>query len=165
MSPSKAKEEGLRRVSSFTGTNCADCCWILFSALIRLLITQRLAIQNHLFDDGGGRYCRGRHDVCGARPIGEFVDRHHRAKNAGALLSDLWLACTLILESFDVHVPKGYISYFAMFFSIAVESLNLLRNKKNPLYPVSLPAGAEYSLFPFFSQIKDFAASGMQAAR
>ncbi|MDI5419148.1 hypothetical protein MJI12_26005, partial [Salmonella enterica subsp. enterica serovar Kentucky] len=28
---------------------------------------------------------------------------------------------TLILESFDVHVPKGYI-YFAMFFSIAVES-------------------------------------------
>ncbi|MGS9083404.1 TerC family protein, partial [Salmonella enterica subsp. enterica serovar Infantis] len=36
------------------------------------------------------------------------------------------------LESFDVHVPKGYIS-FAMFFSIAGESLNLLRNKKNPL--------------------------------
>lgn len=36
---------------------------------------------------------------------------------------------TLILESFDVHVPKGYI-YFAMFFSIAVESLNLLRNKR-----------------------------------
>ena len=39
---------------------------------------------------------------------------------------------TLMLESFDVHVPKGYI-YFAMFFSIAVESLNLLRNKKKPL--------------------------------
>ena len=39
---------------------------------------------------------------------------------------------TLILESFDIHVPKGYI-YFAMFFSIAVESLNLIRNKKNPL--------------------------------
>ncbi|EAB9003862.1 TerC family protein, partial [Salmonella enterica subsp. enterica] len=27
---------------------------------------------------------------------------------------------------------KGYI-YFAIFFSIAVESLNLIRNKKNPL--------------------------------
>jgi predicted tellurium resistance membrane protein TerC len=37
---------------------------------------------------------------------------------------------TLILESLDVHVPKGYI-YFAMFFSMAVESLNLLRSKKN----------------------------------
>lgn len=36
---------------------------------------------------------------------------------------------TLILESFDIHVPKGYI-YFAMFFSIAVESLNLIRNKR-----------------------------------
>ncbi|MCL6413913.1 TerC family protein, partial [Pantoea agglomerans] len=36
---------------------------------------------------------------------------------------------TLILESFDVHVPKGYI-YFAMFFSMSVEALNLLRSKK-----------------------------------
>ena len=45
----------------------------------------------------------------------------------------LWMVgFTLILESFDIHVPKGYI-YFAMFFSIAVESLNLIRNKKNPL--------------------------------
>lgn len=58
---------------------------------------------------------------------------------------------TLILESFDIHVPKGYI-YFAMFFSIAVESLNLIRNKRtrsdtpyallrraySPCYPHSL---------------------------
>ncbi len=34
-------------------------------------------------------------------------------------------------ESFDVHVRKDI--YFAMFFSIAVESLNLLRNKRIPL--------------------------------
>ena len=48
---------------------------------------------------------------------------------------------TLILESFDIHVPKGYI-YFAMFFSIAVESLNLMRNKKNPSdSPFRSPAG------------------------
>lgn len=66
-----------------------------------------------------------------ARPIGEFVDRHPSVKML-ALSFLILVGFTLILESFAVHVPKGYI-YFAMFFSIAVESLNLLRNKKNPL--------------------------------
>ncbi|WP_031523985.1 TerC family protein [Siccibacter colletis] len=66
-----------------------------------------------------------------ARPIGEFVDRHPSVKML-ALSFLILVGFTLMLESFDVHVPKGYI-YFAMFFSIAVESLNLLRSKKNPL--------------------------------
>ena len=66
-----------------------------------------------------------------ARPIGEFVDRHPSVKML-ALSFLILVGFTLILESFDVHVPKGYI-YFAMFFSIAVETLNLWRNKKNPL--------------------------------
>ena len=65
------------------------------------------------------------------RPIGDFVDRHPSVKML-ALSFLILVGFTLMLESFDVHVPKGYI-YFAMFFSIAVESLNLLRNKKNPL--------------------------------
>ncbi len=30
----------------------------------------------------------------------------------------------LIAESFDVHVPKGYV-YFAMAFSLAVEAINI----------------------------------------
>lgn len=64
-----------------------------------------------------------------ARPIGEFVDRHPSVKML-ALSFLILVGFTLILESFDIHVPKGYI-YFAMFFSIAVESLNLIRNKKN----------------------------------
>jgi predicted tellurium resistance membrane protein TerC len=63
-----------------------------------------------------------------ARPIGDFVDRHPSVKML-ALSFLILVGFTLMLESFDVHVPKGYI-YFAMFFSIAVESLNLLRNKK-----------------------------------
>ncbi len=72
---------------------------------------------------------------------------------------------TLILESFDVHVPKGYI-YFAMFFSIAVESLNLLRNKRIRCNPVSLPAGERIlTLFPFFSQIKILLLPTCRAAR
>ncbi|HEY2451360.1 MAG TPA: TerC family protein [Scandinavium sp.] len=66
-----------------------------------------------------------------ARPIGEFVDRHPSVKML-ALAFLILVGFTLILESFGIHVPKGYI-YFAMFFSIAVETLNLLRNKKNPL--------------------------------
>ncbi len=66
-----------------------------------------------------------------ARPIGEFVDRHPSVKML-ALAFLILVGFTLMLESVSIHVPKGYI-YFAMFFSIAVEWLNLLRNKKNPL--------------------------------
>ncbi|OON39554.1 hypothetical protein BTJ39_12925 [Izhakiella australiensis] len=63
-----------------------------------------------------------------ARTIGEFVDAHPSVKML-ALAFLILVGFTLILESFSIHVPKGYI-YFAMFFSMAVESLNLLRNKK-----------------------------------
>ncbi|HKN05700.1 MAG TPA: TerC family protein [Buttiauxella sp.] len=66
-----------------------------------------------------------------AKPIGDFVERHPSVKML-ALAFLLLVGFTLMLESFDIHVPKGYI-YFAMFFSIAVETLNLIRNKKNPL--------------------------------
>ncbi|MEN4547268.1 TerC family protein [Pantoea agglomerans] len=63
-----------------------------------------------------------------ARAIGEFVDRHPSVKML-ALSFLILVGFTLILESFAVHVPKGYI-YFAMFFSMAVECLNLMRSKK-----------------------------------
>ncbi|MGP3590753.1 TerC family protein [Vagococcus sp. WN89Y] len=66
-----------------------------------------------------------------ARPIGDFVDRHPSVKML-ALAFLILVGFTLLLESVSIHVPKGYI-YFAMFFSIAVETLNLVRNKKNPL--------------------------------
>jgi predicted tellurium resistance membrane protein TerC len=36
---------------------------------------------------------------------------------------------TLMVEGFDVHVPKGYI-YFAMAFSVCVEMLNIRMRKK-----------------------------------
>lgn len=66
-----------------------------------------------------------------ARPIGNFVDRHPSVKML-ALAFLILVGFALILEGCNVHVPKGYI-YFAMFFSMAVECLNLLHNKKNPL--------------------------------
>jgi predicted tellurium resistance membrane protein TerC len=64
-----------------------------------------------------------------ARPIGEFVARHPSVKML-ALSFLILIGFTLILEGVDIHVPKGYI-YFAMFFSMSVEALNLVRSKKN----------------------------------
>ena len=41
----------------------------------------------------------------------------------------IMVGVTLMVEGFDVHVPKGYI-YFAMAFSIVVEMLNISLRKK-----------------------------------
>lgn len=64
-----------------------------------------------------------------ARSIGEFVDRHPTVKML-ALAFLIMVGVTLMVEGFDVHVPKGYI-YFAMAFSVAVEMLNMrLRERR-----------------------------------
>ena len=67
-----------------------------------------------------------------AAPVGSFVARHPTIKML-ALSFLLLIGMTLIVEAFDVHVPKGYI-YFAMGFSVFVELLNLrLRKKSSPV--------------------------------
>lgn len=67
-----------------------------------------------------------------AKSIGDFVDSHPSIKIL-ALSFLLLVGVTLMVEGFDVHVPKGYI-YFAMAFSLAVEMLNIkLRRKRAPL--------------------------------
>ncbi|MDT8282999.1 MAG: TerC family protein, partial [Gammaproteobacteria bacterium] len=63
-----------------------------------------------------------------AKAIGDFVDRHPTIKIL-ALSFLILVGVTLMVEGFDVHVPKGYI-YFAMAFSVAVEMLNLRMRKK-----------------------------------
>ncbi len=64
-----------------------------------------------------------------ARPISEFVERHPTMKML-ALSFLLLIGVMLVAESFDKHIPKGYI-YFAMAFSLGVELLNLrLRGSK-----------------------------------
>ncbi len=66
-----------------------------------------------------------------ARSIGEFVDAHPTIKIL-ALSFLILVGVTLMVEGFDVHVPKGYI-YFAMAFSVAVEMINLrIRARTNP---------------------------------
>jgi predicted tellurium resistance membrane protein TerC len=70
-----------------------------------------------------------------AKPISDFVDAHPTIKIL-ALSFLILVGVTLIVEGFDVHVPKGYI-YFAMAFSVVVEMLNFRMRKKHP-EPVKL---------------------------
>ncbi len=62
-----------------------------------------------------------------AAPVSVFVDRHPTVKML-ALSFLLLIGVSLIAESFDQHIPKGYI-YFAMAFSVLVEMLNLRARK------------------------------------
>ncbi|MFO1390487.1 TerC family protein [Cellvibrio sp.] len=63
-----------------------------------------------------------------ARSIGEFVENHPTVKVL-ALSFLVVVGVTLVMEGFDVHVPKGYI-YFAMAFSLGVEMINIRMRKK-----------------------------------
>jgi predicted tellurium resistance membrane protein TerC len=63
-----------------------------------------------------------------SRSIGDFVDKHPTIKVL-ALSFLVVIGVALIAESFDLHIPKGYI-YFAMAFSVSVEMLNLKMRKK-----------------------------------
>ncbi|WPD74801.1 TerC family protein [Dickeya fangzhongdai] len=64
-----------------------------------------------------------------ARTIGEFIDTHPSVKML-ALAFLILVGGTLMLDSLQIHVPKGYV-YFAMFFTIGVEILNLARRHKH----------------------------------
>ncbi len=67
-----------------------------------------------------------------AGPIAGFVDRHPTIKML-ALSFLVLIGTNLVAEGLGQHIPKGY-TYFAMFFSVAVELLNLrLRKDKTPV--------------------------------
>lgn len=70
-----------------------------------------------------------------AKAIGDFVEAHPTIKIL-ALSFLILVGVTLMVEGFDVHVPKGYI-YFAMAFSVGVEMLNI-RMRKNRRAPIKL---------------------------
>ena len=70
-----------------------------------------------------------------AGSIGGFVQRHPTVKML-ALSFLILIGVTLIAESLDQHIPKGYV-YFAMAFSVLVEMLNL-RLRKAKTEPVKL---------------------------
>ena len=67
-----------------------------------------------------------------AGPLSNFVEGHPTIKML-ALSFLLLIGFTLVVESLDVHIPKGYI-YFAMGFSVMVETLNLrMRQRSEPV--------------------------------
>ena len=67
-----------------------------------------------------------------AGTVAHFVQRHPTVKML-ALSFLLLIGLTLLVEAFDVHIPKGYV-YFAMGFSVFVEMLNVrIRRKTKPV--------------------------------
>jgi predicted tellurium resistance membrane protein TerC len=75
--------------------------------------------------------------------ISAFVNQHPTVKML-ALSFLLLIGFSLVVEAFEVHIPKGYI-YFAMGFSIFVEMLNLrVRTKRDPVQlRQTLPKGTK----------------------
>jgi predicted tellurium resistance membrane protein TerC len=69
--------------------------------------------------------------IFAAGPIAAFVDRHPTIKIL-ALSFLLMIGFTLVVEGLHQHIPKGYI-YFAMGFSLLVESLNMRMRARQPV--------------------------------
>jgi len=70
--------------------------------------------------------------LAAAGPISAFVDRHPTVKIL-ALAFLVMIGGNLFIEGFGYHIPKGY-TYFAMAFSVGVETLNIrLRKKAAPV--------------------------------
>lgn len=72
-----------------------------------------------------------------ASAVSGFVERHPTVKML-ALSFLLLIGVSLVAESLDFHIPKGYI-YFAMAFSLFVEMINI-RVRKSRQPPVHLHA-------------------------
>ena len=92
--------------SVITAVGMANQLWIMSSAVI-------IAVLIMLFAVG---------------PISYFVNKYPTIKML-ALSFLLLVGMALLAEGFDVHMPKGYI-YFAMFFSMVVEILNIRASRK-----------------------------------
>ena len=63
-----------------------------------------------------------------ANPVGEFIDRNPTIKML-ALAFIILVGVALICDGLGIHIARGYL-YFAMAFSAAVESLNLLARRR-----------------------------------
>jgi len=68
--------------------------------------------------------------------ISDFIHKHPSLKML-ALSFLMLIGCALVAEGFHKEIPKGYI-YFAMAFSVAVESLNIRMRTKKKALPVEL---------------------------
>ncbi|MCH6200666.1 TerC family protein [Aquiflexum sp. LQ15W] len=71
-----------------------------------------------------------------AGKISSFINKHPTLQVL-ALSFLILIGFMLLVEGFHVEVPKGYI-YFAVFFSLAVEVINMRMRKKETSKPVQL---------------------------
>jgi predicted tellurium resistance membrane protein TerC len=96
--------------SIITAVGLVDEVWVMYVAVIVTVIIMLIA----------------------AAPISNFVNKHPAFKVL-ALSFLLLIGFTLLIEGFDVHVPKGYV-YFAMGFAFLVDVIQMKANKKsNPV--------------------------------
>lgn len=121
-------DDGLahRHISSFWGA-------IVQIALLDIIfsldsVITAVGLSNHLFIMMAAVIIAVLIMMIAAKPIGDFVERYPSVKIL-ALSFLILVGFTLLLESVQLHVSKGYI-YFAMFFSMSVQVLNILRSKK-----------------------------------
>lgn len=63
-----------------------------------------------------------------SEPLSRFVERHPSIKML-ALSFLILIGMVLIADGFEFHIPRGYI-YFAMGFSLFIESLNMIQRKR-----------------------------------
>ena len=97
--------------SVITAVGMVDELWVMIAAVIASVAIMMVA----------------------AEPISAFVHRHPTVKML-ALSFLLLIGLSLLLEGFGQHIPKGYV-YFAMGFSVFVETINLkLRAKTTPVH-------------------------------
>ncbi len=68
--------------------------------------------------------------ILASNPVGDFIDRHPTLRML-ALAFLILVGVVLIADGLEFHIPRGYV-YFAMGFSILVESLNLWVRKRVP---------------------------------
>ena len=91
--------------SVITAVGMVDNLFVMMAAVVLAVILMLLAVN----------------------PISRFVNEYPTVKML-ALSFLILVGVTLIGEGFGAHIPKGYI-YFAMFFSMVVEVLNIRASK------------------------------------
>jgi predicted tellurium resistance membrane protein TerC len=66
--------------------------------------------------------------IFASNPIGDFIDRHPTVKML-ALAFIILVGVALVADGFEVHINRSLL-YFAMAFSAAVETLNILSRRR-----------------------------------
>jgi predicted tellurium resistance membrane protein TerC len=97
--------------SIITAVGLANELWVMYTAVVVSVIVMLIA----------------------AAPISNFVNKHPAFKIL-ALSFLLLIGFTLLVEGFDVHIPKGYV-YFAMAFALLVDviQMKVAGKKSNPV--------------------------------